>query len=48
MKNALVAILLVFGVSVWGSAFACDGKDKEMSSGASVPSSPAPTPVTSK
>jgi len=48
MKNALVTILLVFGLSVLGSAFACDEKDKTMSSGTSVPASPASTPATSK
>jgi hypothetical protein len=49
MKNTLVAILLVLGVSVWGSAFACDGSDKDKSmSGTSVPASPVPAPSTSK
>jgi hypothetical protein len=48
MKNALIAMLLVFGVSVWGSALACDGKDKGMSSGTSAPASPATAPATSK
>jgi len=49
MKNVLIAILMVFGVSMWGSAFACDGsnKDKTMS-GTSVPASPVPAPVTPK
>lgn len=48
MKNSLVAILLVLGVSAWGSALACDGKNKAMSSGKSVPTSTAPAPATSK
>lgn len=48
MKHALVAILMVSGVFMWGSAFACDGKKKAMSSGTSAPASPVTAPATSK
>lgn len=40
MKNALAAVVLVLGVSMWGSAFACDGKGQGMSAGTSTPASP--------
>lgn len=50
MKNVLVAILLVFGMSLWGNALACDGKNKNktMTSGTSVPASPTIASATSK
>lgn len=48
MKNALIAILLMYGVSVGGIAVACDGKDKAMSSGTTAPASPATAPAPSK
>ncbi|OIR10670.1 hypothetical protein GALL_74400 [mine drainage metagenome] len=46
MKNVVVVMLLVFGVTVTGSVFACDGSkhDKSMS-GTSAPATPAPAPV---
>ena len=51
MKNILVSILIVAGVSGWGSVFACDGSDKDQAmSGTSipVPATPSPAPTTSK
>jgi len=46
MKNVVIAMLLVFGVTVTGSVFACDGSkhDKSMS-GTSAPAAPAPAPA---
>jgi len=49
MKNALVGVLLVFGVFLWGSAFACDGKNKNKTmTTTSVPASPIIASATSK
>jgi hypothetical protein len=46
MKNVAVALLLVFGVSVTGSVFACDGnKHGKTMSGTSTPATPTPAPV---
>lgn len=49
MKKVLVAVLLVFGVSMLGSAFACDGKakNKAMTSGTS-PATPIIATATPK
>lgn len=46
MRNMVIAMLLVFGVSVTGSVLACDGNkhDKSMT-GTSAPAAPAPAPV---
>lgn len=46
MKNVVIAMLLVFGVSVTGSVFACDGSSHDKSkAGTSAPATPAPAPV---
>ncbi|ADE11628.1 hypothetical protein [Sideroxydans lithotrophicus] len=46
MKNIAIALLLVFGVSVTGSVFACDGnKHGKSMSGTSAPAAPTPAPV---
>lgn len=50
MKNAVMAMLLVFGVSVSGGVFACDAngghhKDK---AGTSTSATPAPAPAPAK
>ena len=46
MKNVVIAMLLVFGVSVTGSVFACDGSSHDKSkAGTSTPAAPAPAPV---
>jgi hypothetical protein len=47
MKNIVIAMLLVLGVSVSGSVFACDGSGHDKAkSGTSAPATPsAPAPV---
>jgi hypothetical protein len=46
MKKIAVALLLVFGVSVTGSVFACDGnKHGKSMSGTSAPAAPTPAPA---
>ena len=41
MKQALFAMMLVFGVSVSNGVFACDMGDHASKSGTSAPSTPA-------
>jgi hypothetical protein len=49
MKNAVIAMLLVFGVSVSAGVFACEGSNHNKSkSGTSAPAAPAPAPSTAK
>jgi len=45
MKSVVIAVLLVFGVSVSGSVFACEGSNHKAKSGTSAPASPTPAPV---
>lgn len=46
MRNIVIAMLLVFGVSVSGSVFACDGSSHgKAKSGTSAPATPAPAPA---
>jgi len=46
MKNVVIAMLLVFGVSVSGSVFACEGSNhNKTKSGTSAPATPAPAPA---
>jgi hypothetical protein len=46
MKNAVIVMLLVFGVSVAGSVLACDGSQHgKGKSGTSAPATPAPAPA---
>ncbi len=46
MKHVVVAVLLVFGVSVCGGAFACEGSNPHKAkSGTSAPAQPAPAPA---
>jgi hypothetical protein len=45
MKSVMIAMLLVFGVSVSGGVFACEGNNHKTKSGTSAPVTPAPAPV---
>ncbi len=46
MKNVVVAMLLVFGVTATGSVFACDvSKHDKSMSGTGAPAAPAPAPA---
>ncbi len=46
MKHLVVAVLLVFGVSVSGSTLACEGSNHHKAkTGTSAPATPAPAPV---
>lgn len=46
MKQAVIAVLMVFGVSVSAGVFACDGSQHgKAKSGTSAPATPAPAPT---
>ena len=46
MMKSVIAMLVVFGVSVSGSVFACDGSEHgKVKSGTAAPATPAPAPV---
>ncbi len=46
MKQLTIAVLLVFGVSVAGSVYACGGSTHgKGQSGTSTPATPAPAPA---
>jgi hypothetical protein len=50
MKNTVIAMLLVLGVAVSGSVFACDisDHDHKAKSDSSAPAAPAPAPAPAK
>lgn len=49
MKNAVIAMLLVLGVFVSASVFACDaGGHNKSKPGTSTPATPAPAPAPAK
>lgn len=43
MKQAAMAVLLVFGVSLSAGVLACDGSGHSSKSGSTAPATPAPT-----
>ncbi len=47
MKHVVIAMLLVFGVGVSGSVFACKGSNHQhkAKAGTSAPAAPAPAPA---
>lgn len=46
MKNVVIAMLLVFGVSVSGSTLACEGsKNHKAKTDTSAPATPVPAPA---
>jgi hypothetical protein len=46
MRSVVIAMLLVFGVSASGSAFACEGsKSHKAKTGTSAPATPVPAPT---
>lgn len=46
MRSVVIAMLLVFGVSVSSSVFACEGsKSHKAKTGKSAPATPAPAPT---
>ena len=46
MRSVVIAMLLVFGVSVSSSVFACEGsKNHKAKTSTSAPATPAPAPA---